>query len=87
MGGVGGGGWKEKTTKGRQTVASVPSPLSLVSITTVSQQMVGGTPVNRYSGKLRRKVHFLPNFPTPKNPGIENSKPPKIEVFQSGPVT
>ena len=43
MGGVGwgGGGWKEKTTKGRQTVASVPSPLSLVSITTVSQQMVG----------------------------------------------
>ena len=121
MGGVGGGGvgggWKEKTTKGRQTVASVPSPLSLVSITTVSQQMVGrmgmkggkkkgekapcchsfrfslphstkgGTPVTRYSGKLRRKVHFLPNFPTPKNPGIENSKPPKIEVLQSGPVT
>ena len=119
MGGVGGGGgWKEKTTKGRQTVASVPSPLSLVSITTVSQQMVGRmgmmkggkkkgekapcchpfrfslphstkgeTPVTRYSGKLRSKVHFLPNFPTPKNPGIENSKPPKIEVFQSGPVT
>ena len=33
-------GWrKEKTTKERETVASVPSPLSLVSIT-VSQQMV-----------------------------------------------
>lgn len=41
MEGGGGGGWKEKTTKGRQTVASVPSPLSLVSIITVSQQMVG----------------------------------------------
>ena len=94
--GGGGGGWRGKTTKGRQTVASVPSPLSLASITTVSQQMVGRmgmkggkkkgekapcchsfrfslphsnkgeTPVTRYSGKLRSKVHFFAKLSNPQ---------------------
>ena len=59
--------------------------LSLLSLLSSSSNQE--TPVTRYSGKLRSKVHFLPNFPTPKNPGIENSKPPKIEVLRSGPVT
>ena len=57
MGG-GGGGWKEKTTKGRQTVASVPSPLSLVSITTVSQQMVGR--MGMKGGKKNRPLAVTP---------------------------
>ena len=32
-----------------------------------------------------KKEKYLPNFPTPKNPGIENFKPPKLNSFDQGP--